>query len=35
MYNLENICSTNVFGHITFIVFAEQLLSCWKYKKKK
>lgn len=26
-YNLENICSTNFFGPITFIVFAEQFLS--------
>lgn len=36
-YNLENICSTNFFGPITFIVFAEQLLSysVLKVQKKK
>lgn len=28
IYNLESMCSTTVFGHITFIIFAEQLLSC-------
>lgn len=28
IYNLESVCSTTVFGHITFIMLAEQLLSC-------